>query len=413
MTELQNILTISELTAQIRFHLEEKFNFVQVMGEISNFKIHHQSGHYYFTLKDENAQIQAVMWKARNLNLPFTPEDGMQVVVKGRITVYPGRGTYQVDVWEIKPQGIGELQLRFEKLKQKLLEEGLFDESHKMPIPEFPETLAVITSRTGAALQDFINIIRRRYPVLQLYIYPVIVQGKEAPPSVIEALKDIQNLSKKEIIPKIDIIVITRGGGSFEDLYPFNDEALAKAIFNCKIPIVSAVGHEVDYTICDFVADLRAPTPSAAAELITPDINQLIENIDKFSYFSRSFVQNKLINLQNSVKEVENSYYFKRPKDLINNYYQRLDELSKKLDSDLKEKLKFLKSHLDHIGKTLFHINPVNNLKKGYTLIRHYKQPALFENADKGKIIPRASMLKKEDDVEIEFYDKKLPARIK
>lgn len=413
LPELQNILTISELTSQIKFHIEEKFGFVHVLGEISNFKIHHQSGHYYFTLKDENARIQAVMWKARNQSLPFTPEDGMQVVVKGRITVYPGRGTYQVDVWDIKPQGIGELQLRFERLKQKLMEEGLFDESHKKPIPAFPETVALITSRGGAAIKDFINIINRRYPLLQIYLFPVTVQGSDAPQSIIKALKDIQNLSKKGIIEKIDMIVITRGGGSFEDLFPFNDESLARAIFKCAIPTVSAIGHEIDYTICDFVADLRAPTPSAAAELITPDISQLVENIDKISYFSRSFVQSKLVSLHNSVKEVENSYYFKRPKDLINNNYQKLDDISRNLESDLKEKFKYFESHLNHIEKTLYHINPVHNLKKGYTLIRKYKQPGLFENTEKGKIIPRASLLKRKDDVEIEFYDKKLPARIK
>lgn len=414
MTEiLPTILTVSELNSQIKQLIEENFRFVHVIGEISNFKIHTQSGHYYFTVKDENSQISAVMWKTRNQSLLFTPEDGMQVVIKGRVTVYPTRGNYQVEVWEIRPQGAGELQLRFEKLKQKLFEEGLFDEEFKKPLPKFPENIAIITSRTGAVLQDFINITRRRYPVLNIFLYPVSVQGNTASTSIIEALHDIERACKSKKIPRLDMVIIARGGGSIEDLWPFNDEKLARTIFACEIPVISAVGHEVDFTICDFVADLRAPTPSAAAELITPSIKELIENLDKFSYFCRSFVQTKLEGLSNSVREIEGSYYFNRPKDTIFNFYQKLDELSKGITSITNNRVTTLKNGVRFFKKTLHHISPENNLKKGYAIVR--KKVDIDElrlQFDFDKVISRASKLKSGDEIEIKFYDGKKGAKI-
>ena len=410
MENLPEIITVSELNSKIKILLEENYRYVNLIGEISNFKIHSQSGHYYFTLKDENSQINSVMWKGRNEALLFTPEDGMQVVIKGRITLYAARGTYQVEVWDIKAQGIGELQLRFEKLKQKLLEEGLFDDAVKKPLPFYPQNVAIITSRSGAVLQDFIKITRRRYPVLNMIIYPATMQGNTSASSVIEALGELEKNSGKKGFPKLDIIVIARGGGSLEDLWPFNDEKLARAVFKCKIPVVSAIGHEVDFTICDFVADLRAPTPSAAAELICPDTKELIENLDKFSYFYRTFVQNKLDSLKNSVEEIQNNYYFNRPKDLINNFYQRLDEMSKQIVNLTEDRVSFFKNQIQHINTTLHHINPVSNLKKGYAVIhKGGEQQGLF---DKKKIVTRAAELFKNDDVEIEFYDNKKPARI-
>jgi len=410
MEPLAKILTVTELNAQIKILLEENFRFVNLIGEISNFKIHTQSGHYYFTLKDEGSQIQCVMWRSRSETLLFTPEDGMQVVIKGRISVFGARGSYQVDVWEIKPQGIGELQLRFDKLKQKLFEEGLFDETIKKPLPEFPENVAMITSRTGAVLQDFIKIVKRRYPLLNIFLYPATMQGIASAESVISALKDIEKHSGKKDFPKMDMVIIARGGGSLEDIWPFNDEKLARAIYACKIPIVSAIGHEVDYTICDFVADLRAPTPSAAAELVTPDMKELIENLDKFSYFYRSFVQNKLESVRNSIKEVRSNYYFNRPKDLISNFYLRLDEMSKQVVNLTENKVSFYKNQIKYISSTLHHINPTNNLKKGYDVIhKGGDQQGLF---DRGKIVIRANELSKNDDVEIEFYDSKKQARI-
>ncbi|MGH2575351.1 MAG: exodeoxyribonuclease VII large subunit [Ignavibacteria bacterium] len=426
MKDLPNILTVSELNSQIKILLEDNFSYINLLGEISNFKIHSQSGHFYFTLKDENSQIQAVMWKSRNESLLFTPEDGMQIVAKGRITLFQARGTYQIEVWDIRPQGVGELQIRFEKLKMKLLEEGLFDESHKKPIPKFPQNVVIITSKTGAVLKDFIKITKRRYPLLNLYVYPVNVQGLEASRNLVFAVKDTQNLSKFGKIPPVDIIVIARGGGSFEDLWPFNDETLARTIYECQIPVVSAVGHEVDFTICDFVSDLRAPTPSAAAELITPDTAELIENLDNFSHICKTITINKISRLNNSLKEIQNSYYFIRPKDLIYNFYQQLDVLSKNIINLTNNKLSSFKESIKSYKQTLFHINPYNNLKKGYAIIT--KKNAKSENIElsfqfaeenriysliaSNKILTRASQLKKDDNIDINFYDDKKPAKI-
>ena len=417
MAELQNILTVTELNSRLKILIEENFRFVHLIGEISNFKAHSQSGHYYFTLKDDSSQVQAVMWKTRNQSLLYTPEDGMQVVIKGRLTVFGARGSYQVEVWEMLPQGAGELRLRFEKLKQKLYDEGLFDDSLKKELPRFPQNIAVLTSRTGAVIHDFVNVVSRRYPLLNLYLFPVNVQGAKAHESIIEALKSAEKLSKSGRIGKIDIIVIARGGGSLEDLWPFNEEKLARAVFECKIPVVSAVGHEVDFTICDFVADLRAPTPSAAAELVTPDKEELIENIRNFEYFCINFAENKLYSLRNSLKEIESNYYFNRPKDTIFNYYQRLDELSRLLTNVTKNKLAGLKNNIRLYKKTLHHISPQNNLRKGYSLV--YKKGIdldLFEQekemVKEKTLVKRASEIKKNDEVEIKFFDNRKSARI-
>jgi len=416
MDSLPNILTVSELNSNIKSLLEQNFKFVHLLGEISNFKIHTQSGHYYFTLKDENAQVQSVMWSSRNQSLLFTPKDGMQVVIKGRISVFALRGTYQVEVWEMFPQGVGELQLKFEKLKQKLLEEGLFDEQYKKPIPAFPENLVIITSGTGAVIHDFLKVTKRRYPVVNIYIYTVSVQGTYASGEVVNGIKEIEKLEKSKKIPKIDAIVIARGGGSIEDLWPFNDENLARAIFDCKIPIVSAIGHEVDFTICDFVADLRAPTPSAAAELVTPDINDLIENIAKFSYFYKTYAKNKLDALKTSIKEIQSNYYFNRSKDIIYNYYQRIDELSRLMTNITNNKVSMIKNKIKSYCSSLHHISPENNLKKGYALV--FKDELDIFNSGKNstqdfsRLVTRASDLEKYDEVAIKFFDDKKSAKI-
>lgn len=410
---LPNILTVSELNSCIKLLLEENFKYVHLIGEISNFRIHSGSGHYYFTLKDEDSQLSAVMWKTRNSALLFTPEDGMKVVIKGRITVYGVRGSYQVEAWEMKPQGAGEFQLRFEQLKQRLFEEGLFDESHKKILPKYPENVVIITSRTGAVLQDFIKIAKRRYPLLNIYLYNVNVQGTGAAESIIEALRNIEKYAKSNELPEMDAIIIARGGGSIEDLWSFNSEKLARAIFACKIPVLSAVGHEVDFTICDFVADMRAPTPSAAAELITPNMKELIENLDKFSYFSRSFVQNKVEVLRNSISEIQGSYYFNRPKDTIYNFSQQLDDISKELVKITNNRVSALKNQVRFYKKTLHHVSPENNLKKGYAIVKKkIDMDELRLQFDFNKIVTRASNLKKDDDVEIKFYDNKRQAKI-
>lgn len=414
MSAVENIFTVSELTAEIRYLIENNFSYINLTGEISNFKIHGQSGHFYFTLKDETAQIQAVMWKTRNQMLNFIPEDGMNIIVKGRITLYPARGTYQIEVWELTIQGAGVLQERFEMLKKKLYEEGIFSDEYKKSLPPFPENIAIITSHSGAVIQDFITVLGRRYPVADLFLYPVSVQGSSAAKDVTDALKDIHELVRLKEIPKIDIIVIARGGGSFEDLFPFNDETLARCIFDCKIPVVSAIGHETDFTICDFVSDLRAPTPSAAAEMITPDINELIDKIGNISYFYRSFVQNKISLLKNSVKEIENHYYFNKPKDVINDFYLKIDSMSSEIENLTNSKISFLKNQLKSFERTFVHIKPSNTLKKGYAIISKNGELCISDESIKisGEVISRAKKIKKSDNVTINMYDGKLKATI-
>ena len=270
--------TVSELNNYIKniFENNRTLSSVTVRGEISNFT-NHRSGHLYFSLKDADGQIRAVMFKSRAMTLKFMPESGMKVIIHGSVTVYPRDGSYQIYVSSMQPDGIGALYLAYEQLKEKLLAEGLFDEEHKQPIPQFPRRIGVITSPTGAAVRDIINVSGRRYPNAELFIYPALVQGEGAEQSLISAL---DYLDKSRLC---DVIIIGRGGGSIEDLWAFNSEALARRIFDASVPIISAVGHETDFTICDFVADMRAPTPSAAAELAVPDRKELLMRIDSYN----------------------------------------------------------------------------------------------------------------------------------
>src|SRR3989337_4521371 len=261
---MNSILTVSELTKEIKQTLEDKFEQVSVQGEISNFKAH-VSGHWYFSLKDANASISCAMWKGLNNYVFFTPQDGMKIIVSGRITVYPPRGSYQIDVRSMKPAGVGELQAAFEMLKRKLADEGLFDEIHKKPMPSFPQKIGIVTAKDGAAFQDMISVAERRFPLVELVISPARVQGSGAAESIVESLKLLNKQND------IDLIIVARGGGRIQDLWAFNEEIVAREIFASKIPIVTGIGHEVDFTISDFVADLRAPTPSAAMEIATPN----------------------------------------------------------------------------------------------------------------------------------------------
>lgn len=268
------ILKVSELTQQIKYLLEENFPFVWIEGELSNVT-RHSSGHVYFTLKDEKAQIRAVMFRSQAQFLPFKPENGIQVVIRGRINVYEPRGEYQILADAMEPLGKGSLQLAFEQIKKKLAAEGLFDASRKKPLPLLPQRIGIITSPTGAAIQDILRIITRRFVNLEILIIPVRVQGAEAPGEIIQALKQVNTLD-----PALDVVIVARGGGSLEDLWAFNDEGVARAIAGCRVPVMSAVGHEVDFTISDFVADVRAATPSAAAEMVVTKKEHLLGQID-------------------------------------------------------------------------------------------------------------------------------------
>ena len=277
LRERDNIGTfsVSELNGYIKRIIESNRTLasVTVKGEISNFTAH-RSGHFYFSLKDSEGQIKAVMFRSRAQTLRFMPESGMKVIVHGSVSVYERDGVYQLYASSIQPDGIGALYLAYEQLKEKLYKNGIFDPAHKMPLPKYPEKIGVITSPTGAAVRDIINVLKRRYPIASIYLYPSLVQGDGAEEDLIKAVDyfDRSNLC--------DVIIIGRGGGSIEDLWAFNSEKLAMRIFDCKIPIISAVGHETDFTICDFVADMRAPTPSAAAEISAPDIAELLLRLD-------------------------------------------------------------------------------------------------------------------------------------
>jgi len=275
--QTSKVFTVGELTRQIRGILETRFGAVWVQGEISNYKLH-PSGHQYFTLKDQRAQIACVIWRDTMLPPRQPLVDGTQVQVYGTVTVFEARGQYQLNVQILQPRGLGLLQAKFEALKRKLQAEGLFAPERKRPLPKFPRRIGIVTSPTGAAIRDMLNVLRRRAPWLQILISPVRVQGSGAAQEIAVAIRELA--TPNEAWEPLDLIVVTRGGGSIEDLWEFNEEIVARAIFNSTVPIVSAVGHEIDFTICDFVADLRAPTPSAAAELIVPDIIDLHRRID-------------------------------------------------------------------------------------------------------------------------------------
>lgn len=321
------IISVSDLNKLVRGQLETRFNLIWIKGEISNFKPH-TSGHFYFSLKDSKAQVSAVMFKGFNQGLKFKPKDGLEVIVRGKITVYEPRGSYQVFCELMEPVGAGALQLAFEQLKKKLELEGLFAQSKKRPLPEHPKHVAIVTSPTGAAIRDILNILGRRNKGLRVTIVPALVQGAGAAASIVEAMKKAQMLSD------IDVMIVGRGGGSIEDMWCFNEEPVARAIATCRVPIISAVGHEIDFTIADFVADLRAPTPSAAAELVAKNSDELLSNLDKLKQrLWKSWTHTLHIRKQSL------QHYSQRlvdPKRYLQEMMQRCDELTFRLENGLK-----------------------------------------------------------------------------
>ncbi len=383
----KNVVTITELTRQIKQSLETSFPRVWVEGEISNFK-QHTSGHLYFTLKDEGAQLSAVMWRSRVANLTFLPEDGMKVIARGSITVYPPRGNYQIDVEQIQPVGIGELQLAFERLKKKLAAEGLFDPAHKKPIPEFPECIGIITSETGAALQDIRSVLSRRHPSVEVILASVRVQGVSAAEEVAEAIEQMNRYGG------IDVLIVGRGGGSLEDLWAFNEEKVARAIYASKIPIVSAVGHEIDFSIADFVADLRAPTPSAAAELIVRDRTELLEDIGNLCYTMRGAIDTQMLSFRERIASLLTSYSFNRPRDLVREFSQRVDEIDRSLSVSFNHIARTTHQRYDSLRYHLQALNPQGVLKRGYSIVRK-----------EGRIVSSARLLHRGDEAAIQFHD--------
>jgi len=360
--DLNNILTVSELTQRIANLLQEEIGFVTVRGEISNFKLH-SSGHRYFTLKDDEAQINCVFWRSKQIN--FELADGMKVVVSGWLTVYPVRGQYQIDCFEIFQLGLGDLFLKFEALKKKLEEEGLFDKKFKKELPTFPLKIGIATSSTGAAIQDMITTIRRRNPLCVIYFRETLVQGEEAKYDIVNAIYELNQMP-------LDVIIVGRGGGSLEDLWAFNEEIVARAIFSSQVPIISAVGHETDFTIADFVADKRAPTPTAAAEIATPKtIDMLLEEVD----FLLGELQNKVLllieNYSYEVKYLINSYGFKKIEDRVAYYRQYLDELEERFHNVSTRFLQRRREILENNSRHLALLNPMEPLERGYALLKH------------------------------------------
>lgn len=388
----QKILSVSELTRQIKGALELGFSNVWLQGEISNFKLH-SSGHMYFTLKDDQAQISAVMWRSRVQQLVFRPADGMKVMVRGKITVYEPRGNYQIDCLQLQPMGKGELQLAFEQLKQKLSEEGLFDDSHKKPIPEYPRTVGIVTSPTGAAIRDMISIFSRRFPALEIFLVPVKVQGIGASEEIVDAIHLLNDHHP------VDVMIVGRGGGSLEDLWAFNEENVARAIYASRIPVISAVGHEIDYCISDFAADLRAPTPSAAAEMAVKDKGEIIELIRNFCYTMNNSMSNFIDSRKQTIAHLTQSYSFHKPHDMLRQRSQRVDELQRRLEQRILHQFTLLRQQTDFLSVRMTSLNPKSVLKRGYAIV-----------SQGNSVIPSAASARTPAAATIEFHDGKIDA---
>ncbi len=366
---MSSILTVSQINRYISFKLKEdkKLSGILVKGEISNFTNHTRTGHLYFTLKDNEASIKAVMFSNMASRLNFVPKNGMRVILSANVQVYERDGVYQLYVNDMQPDGIGALYLAYEQLKEKLLYRGLFDEAHKKPLPEFPNKIGIITSLEAAALQDMLNIISRRYPIAQITVFPALVQGANAPESLCRALSEADGAG-------LDLLICGRGGGSFEDLMAFNDEQLAVTIYNCRTPIISAVGHETDTTIADFVADLRAPTPSAAAELAVPDITVIYDRLNVMTkMLVNAFVTQlsvKYRRLEAIEKRIEGAVPFAE----IALCKDKLDIIEKTINSAYKNKLLSCGSEIAEKAARLDALSPLKTLARGYSLVYKDKQ---------------------------------------
>ena len=401
MNDSSKYLTVTALTRYIKYKIDSDEHLRQVFlrGEISNFKSH-TTGHLYFSLKDETSKINAIMFNTNAKKIEFKPADGMKVLIVGRISVYEATGNYQIYVDEMIQDGVGNLYLEFEKLKKKLAEEGLFDKSKKKSIPLFPEKIGIVTAPTGAAIKDILSTIKRRYPVCKTYLFPSLVQGEFAKDDITKKIKFAQTYD-------LDVLIVGRGGGSIEDLWPFNEEVVARAIFDCKIPVISAVGHEVDFTIADFVADLRAPTPTGAAELAVPNIFDVIKQINNFKIRLNENINTKINYQKLKLDSIKSSFVIKNPMLMYENKKQKIDQFFENLNKNIfinvskkRMELDNIKNHyilknpivlyekkkdyLSNLIQKLELVNPLNILKKGYTLT--YVEDKLIKNIKDVKI---------------------------
>lgn len=437
----EEIYTVTRLNREVKFILEGSFPAMWVEGEISNFSAP-SSGHWYFSLKDATAQVRCAMFRMQNRKINFTPKDGTQVLLKARISLYEGRGDYQLLAEHMEEAGEGKLRQEFEALKKRLSEAGLFDAAHKKDLPFIPKTIGVVTSPTGAAIRDILSVLKRRFPCAPVIIYPTLVQGESAAPNIVNAI-EIANHRKD-----CDVLIVARGGGSLEDLWPFNEEKVAHAIFRSKIPIISGVGHEIDFTIADFVADMRAPTPSAAAELITPDINELLESIEQNEKHLSRLIMQQIQKLQQHLTWTEKHLQQQHPKRKLTERAQQLDHLqaalvhaqNKMLNDfqvklhttnaklaifnpahrilDLQHKMHLaqqqLQSHTHlalqkaqqqfiNLATKLDALSPLATLKRGYAIATH---------TDNQKILRHANEVKAGDKIEVKLMDGELECEV-
>lgn len=390
-------LKVSELNGYIKNIIDgdEMLANVYIKGEISNFKRHY-SGHLYFTLKDETSLIKCVMFKSYTNYLNFEPKDGMSVVILGSVSVFERDGVYQVYAKGMEPEGVGALYKAYEKLKAKLSEEGLFDEAHKKPIPILPIAIGVVTSKTGAVIRDIINVTTRRLPNVNIILYPAAVQGEGAAQTIVNGIKYF-NKAKN-----VDTIIIGRGGGSLEDLWPFNEEITARAIYESEIPIISAVGHETDFTIADFVADLRAPTPSAAGELAVPDVLEVRWKLENINKRLANSLRKKVENMRIKYDNLKNSRALKNPYDALRQKMIVCDNLYKNIENNFSLKVK--DRHIKLVGfiGRLENLSPLKTMLRGYSIV---------ENLD-GKVIKSVNDLSKNDEISIRLNDGKRKAKI-
>lgn len=415
---MDKYLTVTALTKYLKFKLESDINLkkIYLKGEISNFKAH-STGHYYFSIKDENSVIRAIMFRGNAQKLSFVPTEGMKVLITGSIGVYPLSGNYQIYVEDLLEDGVGNLYVAFEQLKEKLKKEGLFDQKYKKEIPKIPEKVGIVTAKTGAAVKDIISTIRRRFPLCETYLFPCLVQGENASIDIINKVKQADDYN-------LDVLIVGRGGGSFEDMNCFNNEELARTIFNAKTPIISAVGHEIDYTIIDFVSDLRAPTPTGAAEMTVPNIVDLKNTFDQFKIRLNEGIIKKIKYKKLEIEALKNSFVIKNPMLMFNNKKQQLDITLEKIKNILSKKIEKEKMNLDIYKKNyiinnpkilyqkyfdnlkviiekLELLNPLSLLKKGYSL--SYKNEEIIKSVKNIKI---------DDKLKIRFRDGNLKVTV-
>ncbi len=413
----ENYITVTQLTRYIKYKIDNdpNLNRIYLKGEISNFKAHSR-GHFYFTIKDENSRINAIMFASSASKVKFMPEDGMKVLVSGRVSVYEATGAYQIYVDEMTEDGVGNLYIAFEQLKKKLAKEGLFDPAHKKPIPKMPEKIGIITAPTGAAIRDILSTIKRRWPIAETILFPSLVQGAEAAEDIVRNIELTKSYD-------LDVLIIGRGGGSIEDMWCFNEEIVARAIYDLDTPVVSAVGHEIDFTISDYVADLRAPTPTGAAEMVVPNKQDFFDYLNQIYIRINKGINNTISQKNDRLKTLINSYVLKNPLNIYEVKEQKFDNLFEQLIRNInviieknKDRRSSLEEHLllaiDNNLKNsrakftlelekLETLNPISTIKRGYGIVRI-----------NGKVLESAKKTKKDDNLEIELKDGKVKARV-